>query len=45
MLSKLLDEGWDDVPTLKVMNSDDMDDIGLTRKQNVSFPCTDHFMP
>ncbi|KAH6797869.1 hypothetical protein C2S52_022423 [Perilla frutescens var. hirtella] len=32
LLPRLLDEGWDDVPTLKVMNSDDMDDIGLTRQ-------------
>ncbi|XP_073300960.1 uncharacterized protein [Primulina huaijiensis] len=27
---KLLEEGWDDVPTLKVMNSEDMDHIGMT---------------
>ncbi|KAL1551178.1 hypothetical protein AAHA92_19053 [Salvia divinorum] len=33
LLPRLLDEGWDDVPTLKVMNSEDMDDIGLTRQQ------------
>ncbi|KAK6157751.1 hypothetical protein DH2020_011999 [Rehmannia glutinosa] len=33
LLPKLLDEGWDDVPTLKVMNSEDMDDIGMTRQQ------------
>ncbi|KAI3467196.1 hypothetical protein Pfo_023859 [Paulownia fortunei] len=33
LLQKLLDEGWDDVPTLKVMNSEDMDDIGMTRQQ------------
>lgn len=38
LLPRLLDEGWDDVPTLKVMNSDDMDDIGLTRQQKVGFP-------
>lgn len=37
LLPRLLDEGWDDVPTLKVMNSDDMDDIGLTQQQKVSF--------
>ncbi|KAL0380675.1 UNVERIFIED_CONTAM: Peroxiredoxin-like 2A [Sesamum angustifolium] len=33
LLSKLLDEGWDDVPTLKIMNSEDMDEIGMTRQQ------------
>ncbi|PIN23227.1 hypothetical protein CDL12_04050 [Handroanthus impetiginosus] len=33
LLPKLLDEGWDDVPTLKIMNSEDMDDIGMTRQQ------------
>ncbi|KAL8533545.1 hypothetical protein ACS0TY_009805 [Phlomoides rotata] len=32
LLPKLLDEGWDDVPTLKVMNAEDMDDIGMTRQ-------------
>lgn len=37
LLPRLLDEGWDDVPTLKVMNSDDMDDIGLTQQQKVRF--------
>lgn len=37
LLPRLLDEGWDDVPTLKVMNSEDMDDIGLTRQQKVGF--------
>lgn len=38
LLPKLLAEGWDDVPTLKVMNSEDMDDIGMTRQQKVCFP-------
>ncbi|XP_012847675.1 PREDICTED: uncharacterized protein LOC105967614 [Erythranthe guttata] len=33
LLPKLLDRGWDDVPTLKAMNSGDMDDIGMTRPQ------------
>ncbi|KAL2542815.1 Uncharacterized protein Adt_03793 [Abeliophyllum distichum] len=33
LLPKLLEEGWDDVPTLKVMNSEDMDDLGMTRPQ------------
>ncbi|XP_075524151.1 uncharacterized protein LOC142556573 isoform X2 [Primulina tabacum] len=32
VLPKLLEEGWDDVPTLKVMNSEDMDHIGMTRQ-------------
>lgn len=36
ILPKLLEEGWDDVPTLKVMNSEDMDDLGMTRQQRVS---------
>lgn len=38
LLPKLLDEGWDDVPTLKVMNAEDMDDIGMTRQHKVGFP-------
>ncbi|THG23107.1 hypothetical protein TEA_028700 [Camellia sinensis var. sinensis] len=33
LLPKLLEEGWDDVPTLKVMNSEDMDSINMTRQQ------------
>ncbi|KGN52006.1 uncharacterized protein LOC101217484 [Cucumis sativus] len=33
LLPTLLDEGWDDVPTLKVMNSEDMDAINMTRQQ------------
>lgn len=32
VLPKLLEEGWDDVPTLKVMNSEDMDHIGMIRQ-------------
>lgn len=35
LLPTLLDEGWDDVPTLKVMNSEDMDAISMTRQQKV----------
>lgn len=35
LLPTLLDEGWDDVPTLKVMNSEDMDAINMTRQQKV----------
>lgn len=37
LLPKLLDEGWDDVPTLKVMNAEDMDDIGMTRQHKVGY--------
>jgi hypothetical protein len=33
LVSKLLDEGWDDVPTLKIMNSDDMNAINMTQQQ------------
>ncbi|PNX81234.1 hypothetical protein L195_g037251 [Trifolium pratense] len=33
LLPKLLDEGWDDVPTLKVMDSDDMNSIKMTQRQ------------
>ncbi|KAM7487547.1 hypothetical protein LguiB_025031 [Lonicera macranthoides] len=33
LLPKLLDEGWDDVPTLKIMNSDDMTAINMTQQQ------------
>lgn len=33
LLPTLLDEGWDDVPTLKVMNSEDMDAINMTQQQ------------
>lgn len=35
LLPKLLDEGWDDVPTLKIMNAEDLDDIGMTPQQKV----------
>ncbi|KAF7827921.1 putative sterile alpha motif/pointed domain, peroxiredoxin-like FAM213/AAED1 protein [Senna tora] len=33
LLPKLLEEGWDDVPTIKVMNSEDMDAIHMTQQQ------------
>ncbi|MQM22727.1 hypothetical protein Taro_055784 [Colocasia esculenta] len=33
ILPKLVDEGWDDVPTLKIMDSEDMDWTGMTRRQ------------
>lgn len=35
LLPKLLEEGWDDVPTLKVMGSEDMDLLYMTQKQKV----------
>lgn len=37
LLPKLLDEGWDDVPTLKVMDLDDMNSIKMTQQQKVSY--------
>ncbi|KAJ9709462.1 hypothetical protein PVL29_001101 [Vitis rotundifolia] len=33
LLPKLVEEGWDDVPTLKIMNSEDMDAINMTQQQ------------
>ncbi|XP_058747642.1 uncharacterized protein LOC131620545 isoform X2 [Vicia villosa] len=36
LLPKLLDEGWDDVPTLKIMDSDDMNSIKMTQRQKDS---------
>ncbi|PIA57603.1 hypothetical protein AQUCO_00600372v1 [Aquilegia coerulea] len=33
LLPKLLEEGWDDVPTLKMMNIEDMDAINMTQQQ------------
>ncbi|KAJ4824845.1 hypothetical protein Tsubulata_048756 [Turnera subulata] len=33
LLPKLLEEGWDDVPTLKIMNAEDMDEINMTQQQ------------
>ena len=35
LLPKMLEEGWDDVPTLKIMNSEDMDSINMTQQQKV----------
>lgn len=35
LLPKLLEEGWDDVPTLKLMSSEDMDAIQMTQQQKV----------
>ncbi|KAJ8760569.1 hypothetical protein K2173_015236 [Erythroxylum novogranatense] len=33
LLPKLLEEGWDDVPTVKLMNSEDMDVLNMTQRQ------------
>ncbi|PON76760.1 Peroxiredoxin-like FAM213/AAED [Trema orientale] len=33
LLPKLLEEGWDDVPTLKIMSLEDMDAINMTQQQ------------
>lgn len=38
-LPKLLEEGWDDVPTLKIMNAEDMDAINMTQQQKVGLYC------
>lgn len=37
LLPKLLEEGWDDVPTLKIMNLEDMDAMNMTQQQKVCF--------
>lgn len=36
LLPKLLEDGWDDVPTLKLMNSEDMNAMNMTKEQKVS---------
>ncbi|XP_028070449.1 uncharacterized protein LOC114272936 [Camellia sinensis] len=33
VLPKLIEEGWDDVPTLKLMKPEDMDAINMTQQQ------------
>ncbi|CAM8956119.1 hypothetical protein QQ045_016003 [Rhodiola kirilowii] len=33
LIPVLVEEGWDDVPTLKIMNSEDMEAINMTRLQ------------
>lgn len=38
LLPKLVEEGWDDVPTLKIMNAEDMDAINMTPQQKVGLP-------
>lgn len=42
-LPKLLEEGWDDVPTLKIMNAEDMDAINMTQQQKVGLYCESAF--
>ncbi len=37
-MDTLLEDGWDDVPTLKMMSPDDMDLLHLTQLQRVSKP-------
>jgi hypothetical protein len=44
LLQKLLEEGWDDVPTLKVMGSEDMDLLYMTQKQKVCHHYHYHFI-
>uniref|UniRef100_A0A3Q7H7Q2 SAM domain-containing protein n=2 Tax=Solanum lycopersicum TaxID=4081 RepID=A0A3Q7H7Q2_SOLLC len=33
LVPMLLEEGWDDVPTLKIMNVDDMNELNMTKRQ------------
>lgn len=33
LLPRLIEEGWDDVPTLKIMNAEDMDAVSMTQQQ------------
>lgn len=33
LLPRLMEDGWDDVPTLKLMNSDDMKALNMTQEQ------------
>ncbi|CAJ1947498.1 unnamed protein product [Sphenostylis stenocarpa] len=37
LLQKLLEEGWDDVPTLKIMSSEEMDLLHMTQQQKRQF--------
>lgn len=37
VLPTLLEEGWDDVPTLKIMSLDDMNAINMTQQQKVGY--------
>lgn len=36
LIPRLLEEGWDDVPTLKIMNTDDMDALNMTQLEKVT---------
>lgn len=36
LLPKLLEEGWDDVPALKMMSPQDMDVLSMTQQQKVN---------
>lgn len=44
LLQKLLEEGWDDVPTLKIMGTEDMDLICMTQKQKVGHSYQYHIL-
>ncbi|KAI8002724.1 hypothetical protein LOK49_LG08G02834 [Camellia lanceoleosa] len=35
VLPKLTEEGWDDVPTLKLMKPEDMDAFSMTQQQKI----------
>ncbi|CAL5334290.1 unnamed protein product [Camellia sinensis] len=37
LLPKLIEEGWDDVPMFKIMNSQDMDGVNMTQQQKANF--------
>ncbi|KAF5941631.1 hypothetical protein HYC85_019273 [Camellia sinensis] len=37
LLPKLIEEGWDDVLTFKIMNSQDMDGVNMTQQQKANF--------
>lgn len=36
LLPRLLEEGWDDVSALKIINSEDMNEIGMSQQHKVS---------
>lgn len=35
LLPKLVEDGWDDVPTLKLMNLEDMNTMNMNKEQKV----------
>ena len=37
VLPKLLEEGWDDVPTLKIISLEDMNAMNMTQQQKVGY--------